>query len=44
MQHDVLPALSWDVANKIQYWQTHINAIGQGEGRMGSADQQKNIF
>lgn len=41
MQHDVQPSLSRSAANEIQYWQTHINAIGPERGGLGSADLQK---
>jgi hypothetical protein len=41
MQHDVQPSLSPSAANEIQYWQTHINAIGPERGSLKSADLQK---
>lgn len=41
MQHDGQPSLSRSAANEIQYWQTHINAIGPKRGAAESADLQK---
>lgn len=41
MQHDAQPSLSRSAANEIQYWQTHINAIGPERGAVESADLQK---
>lgn len=41
MQHDAQPSLSRSAANEIQYWQTHINAIGPERGGLQSADLQR---